>query len=228
MTPISTPAVPPVQARAPQQGKPAAPARPSPVQSREVAQVRAVETPRGEAPPEEQEPSAAEEELPAEPPKPPKPAGPSLLRRTLGWMFARPKKRTAAADRTRSIHASWRRSALYCYGLIVAATLAGQLYSANPLGVYVKVQHVDLPVSTLVLVRNDSRFPWKHVRIRLNGIYTATREEIEPGESVPLDLDKAFAITDGNGRVLRRPAKNLAIESFALDCNRGHYETELR
>ena len=45
---------------------------------------------------------------------------------------------------------------------------------------------------------------------------------------MPLDLDKAFAITDGAGRVLRRPAKNLAIESFSLACDRGHYETELR
>jgi hypothetical protein len=180
---------------------------------------------RSEVPPDEEQLTPPEEE-PIE--EPPKPKGPSLLRRVLLWIFARPKKRPAAVDRTRSVHASWRRSALYCYGLIVAATLAGQLYSANPLGVYVKVQRVDLPVSTLVLVRNDSRFPWKHVRISLNGIYKHAHERIDPGESVPLDLDKAFAITDGAGRVLRRPAKNLAIEFFALDCDRGHYETELR
>ena len=133
-----------------------------------------------------------------------------------------------AAGRTRTPHGRWRTYALGCYGLIVASTLVGQLYSSNPLGVYVKVQRVDLPVSTLVLVRNDSRLPWTHVRIRLNGIYAHRRDEIAAGESVPLDLDKAFAITDGAGKVLRRPARNLTIESFTLDCDSGHYETELR
>ena len=224
MTPISAPSVPPVHARA-AHAKTPAPARTNQAASRDVGHAPADDLPPGEAPPHQEQPAPQEEERVEEPPKP---KGPSRTRRVLLWMFAGPKKRSAAANRTRTPHASWRRSALYCYGLIVAATLAGQLYSANPLGVYVKIQRVDLPVSTLVLVRNDSRFPWKHVRIRLNGVYTHTHEQIGPGESVPLDLDKAFAITDGAGRVLRRPAKNLAIESFSLACDRGHYETELR
>jgi hypothetical protein len=110
----------------------------------------------------------------------------------------------------------------------VAATLAGQLYTSNPLGVYVKVQHVDLPVSTLIFVRNESRFAWKHARITVNGIYSHSRDEIGAGESLPLDLDKAFAVHDGSGKVLRRPPKNLPLQSLALDCDRGHYETELK
>jgi hypothetical protein len=219
MTPISTPATRPAP-----RAKAGAAARAK--ASHDTPHAPAVEAELAEGP-SDQEPSAPAQERTEEPPRP---KNPSLLRRMLLWFFAPPKKRAgvAAPVRTRTPHASWRRSALYCYALIVAATLAGQLYSANPLGVYVKVQRVDLPVSTLVLVRNDSRFPWKHVRIRLNGLYTHKRDEIFPGESVPLDLDKAFAITDGAGRVLRRPAKNLPVESFSLDCDRGHYETELR
>lgn len=156
------------------------------------------------------------------------PRGPSLLKRLLLWVFARPPKRADIANRTRTPHGRWRGYALGCYGLIVAATLAGQLYSSNPLSVYVKLQRVDLPRSTLVFVRNDSSRPWKHVRIRLNGIYTHRRDEIGPGDNVPLDVDKMFAITDGMGKVLRRPAKDMSIESFTLDCDSGHYETELR
>ena len=110
----------------------------------------------------------------------------------------------------------------------MAATLAGQLYTTNPLGVYVKVQHVDIPVSTLIFVRNDSRLNWKHARITVNGIYSHSRDEIAAGESLPLDLDKAFAVHDGSGKVLRRPPRNLPLQSLALDCDRGHYETELK
>jgi hypothetical protein len=110
----------------------------------------------------------------------------------------------------------------------MAATLGGQLYSSNPLGVYVKVQHVELPVSTLIFVRNDSSFAWKNARIVVNGIYSHSREEIAAGESLPLDLDKAFAVKDGSGKILRRPPKNLPLQSLALACDRGRYETELK
>jgi hypothetical protein len=130
--------------------------------------------------------------------------------------------------RARPEHSRWRAYALGCYGLIVAATLAGQLYSVNPLGVYVKVQHVELPVSTLIFVRNDSALPWKHTRIVVNGIYSHRREEVAAGESLPLDLDKAFAVTDASGRTLRRPPKNLQLQSLAIDCDRGRYEMELK
>ena len=184
----------------------------------------------------------ATERPPPKPAAPPQPKRPSALARGLSAaagalvrgtfrVFGHVKTRgaTAAADfRARPEHSRWRAYALGCYGLIVAATLAGQLYSANPLGVYVKVQHVDIPVSTLIFVRNDSRLPWKHARIVVNGIYSHARDEIAAGESLPLDLDRAFAVHDGTGKILRRPPKNLPLQSLALDCDRGHYETELK
>ena len=154
----------------------------------------------------------------------------ALIRAT-SWIFGQVASRSgnALADfRARPEHSRWRAYALGCYGLIVAATLAGQLYSSNPLGVYVKVQHVELPVSTLIFVRNDSSFAWKHARIVVNGIYSHSRDEIAAGESLPLDLDKAFAVKDGSGKILRRPPKNLLLQSLALDCDRGRYETELK
>ena len=221
MTPMPVPAVPTPHARTP------APTRGGAAAGRH-------EQPRGAAAVDFQveTPSVEQDVTPTEvvPIAPAVPRGPSLLKRALLWIFGRPKKRVSvtAPNRTRTPHARWRGYALGCYGLIVSATLLGQLYSSNPLGVYAKVQRVDLPKSTLVFVRNDSRFPWKHVRIRLNGIYTHTRDEIGPGDNVPLDVDKMFAITDGAGRVLRRPAKDLPIESLTVDCDRGHYETELR
>jgi hypothetical protein len=172
---------------------------------------------------------------PAEPPAPRRPSalsrGLSATSRALVRVFGRVKTRgaTAVGDfRARPEHSRWRAYALGCYGLIVAATLAGQLYSSNPLGVYVKVQHVEIPVSTLIFVRNDSRFAWKRARIVVNGIYSHSREEIAAGESLPLDLDKAFAVHDGSGKVLRRPPKNLPLQSLALHCERGDYETELK
>jgi hypothetical protein len=222
MTPISVPAVPAANARTP-----------APASARGAP--KRTEHPRA-APVDEQldAPEDFEDPYPTEvapPEEPPAPRGPSLFTRVLLWVFARPKKWAADASeahRTSTAHARWRRYSIGCYALIVAVTLAGQLYSANPLGVYVKVQRVDIPRSTLILVRNDSRSAWRHVRIRLNGIFAHFRDEVAAGESVPLDLDKAFAITDGTGRVLRRPPKDLPIESLTLDCDSGHYETELK
>jgi hypothetical protein len=224
MTPMSVPAVPPAHSRS----AGSAPARGTAAQGRRNEQKRA----EAEAEQHGDTSAAADLESPTEvapAEKPAAPRGPSLLKRLLLWAFAsRPTKRADIANRTRTAHARWRGYALGCYGLIVAATLAGQLYSSNPLGVYVKLQRVDLPRSTLVFVRNDSSRPWKHVRIRLNGIYTYHRDEIGAGDNVPLDVDKMFAITDGMGKVLRRPTKDMPIESLTLDCDSGHYETELR
>jgi len=223
MTPASTAAASPAQARrAPSAPKGNAAARATPDPARGQAPQIATPDAHPETPPDDE--SVTPEEIQRS--EPPRPKRPSILRRFFLWIVGQPKK--VAAGRTRTPHGRWRTYALGCYGLIVASTLVGQLYSSNPLGVYVKVQRVVLPVSTLVLVRNDSRLPWTHVRIRLNGIYANRRDEIAAGESVPLDLDKAFAITDGAGKVLRRPARNLTIESFTLDCDSGHYETELR
>ena len=156
-----------------------------------------------------QTPSTPSEPARPRPSEPPAPRRPSALSRGLAALagglvriFGRVRTHgaTAMGDfRARPEHSRWRAYALGCYGLIVAATLAGQLYSSNPLGVYVKVQHVELPVSTLIFVRNDSRFAWKRARIVVNGIYSLTREEIAAGESLPLDLDKALAVHDGSG-----------------------------
>ncbi|HYR20107.1 MAG TPA: hypothetical protein VEQ15_11485 [Myxococcales bacterium] len=187
-------------------------------------------------------PAASSEPARARPAGPPEPKRPSVLARGLSaaagalvrgssTLFGQVRTRgaTAVGDfRARPEHSRWRAYALGCYGLIVAATLTGQLYSSNPLGVYVKVQHVELPVSTLIFVRNDSSFAWKHARIVVNGIYSHSRDEIAAGESLPLDLDKAFAVKDGSGKILRRPPKNLLLQSLALDCDRGRYETELK
>ena len=203
-----------------------APAAPRPAQA------------RGE-PPRAPTPAESPRNRPAAPPGLKRPsalarglsAAAGALVRGSSSLFGQVKTRgaTAVGDfRARPEHSRWRAYALGCYGLIVAATLAGQLYSSNPLGVYVKVQHVDIPVSTLIFVRNDSRFPWKHARIVVNGIYSHTRDQIEAGENVPLDLDRAFAVHDGSGKVLRRPPKNLPLQTLALDCDRGHYETELK
>jgi hypothetical protein len=222
MTPISVPPAAPAHARTP---APASARGTPPPKRNEQPRGAAAEEPQVDVPAEGDDASTTEVAVPEQPAAP---RGPSLFNRLLLWIVARPKKRRTGPDRTETSHGRWRRYSLGCYGLIVAVTLAGQLYSPNPLGVYVKVQRVDLPKSTLVLVRNDSRSPWKHVRIRLNGIYTHTRDEIGAGDSVPLDVDKMFAITDGMGRVLRRPAKDLPIESLTLDCDSGHYETELK
>jgi hypothetical protein len=164
--------------------------------------------------------------------------GPGALARVLAFsagalvrVFGGIKTRGEAAVgdfRARPEHSRWRAYALGCYGLVLAGTLAAQLYTSNPLGVYVKVQHVDIPLSTLIFVRNDSRHPWRNARIRLNGIYTHHREQIAPGENLPLDVEKAFAVKDIAGKILRRAPKNLPLQSLALDCDRGHYETELK
>ena len=211
--------------------------RPAPVASAPTPAPRQAQA-RSE-PPRAPTPAETPRSRPAAPPGPKRPsalsrglsAAAGALVRGSSSLFGQVKTRgaTAVGDfRARPEHSRWRAYALGCYGLIVAATLAGQLYSANPLGVYVKVQHVDIPVSTLIFVRNDSRFPWRHARIVVNGIYSHTRDEIGAGENLPLDLDKAFAVHDGSGKVLRRPPKNMSPQSLALDCDRGHYETELK
>src|SRR2546426_3882770 len=96
---------------------------------------------------------------------------------------------TAWADfRARPEHSRWRAYALGSYGLIVAATLAGQLYTDNVLGAYVRVQRVDLPAMTQIFVRNDSGKPWRSVRLTLNGIYEYRTEEVGPGGHVMLTV----------------------------------------
>src|SRR5438309_7183031 len=90
-----------------------------------------------------------------------------------GKIFGEARKRGggAVADfRARPEHSRWRAYALGSYGLIVAATFAGQLYSDNSIKAYVRVQTVDLPAATTVFVRNDSKNAWHNVKLTLNGI----------------------------------------------------------
>jgi hypothetical protein len=223
MSPVSAAAGPAARATPPPMPAPRpAQARPEPARTPPPAIAEPPPRARPAAPPAPKRPSALARGLSAT-------AG-ALVRGTLA-LFGQVKTRgaTAMGDfRARPEHSRWRAYALGCYGLIVAATLAGQLYSSNPLGVYVKVQRVDIPVSTLIFVRNDSALPWTHARIVVNGIYSHTRDQIAAGENVPLDLDRAFAVHDGSGKVLRRPPKNMSPQTLSLDCDRGHYETELK
>src|SRR5207245_11147582 len=90
-------------------------------------------------------------------------ASAGLLVQLTSKLFGEVQKRggAAVADfRARPEHARWRAYALGSYGFLVAGTLAAQLYTTNPIEAYVKVQPVDLPNSTMVFVRNDSRKEW--------------------------------------------------------------------
>ena len=132
---------------------------------------------------------------------------------------------TAWADfRARPEHSRWRAYALGSYGLIVAATLAGQLYTDNVLGAYVRVQRVDLPAMTQIFVRNDSGKPWRSVRLTLNGIYEYRTEEVGPGGHVMLTVNK-FAIRDQIGKPTYAP-RNLEPKTLLVDTLAGRYEAE--
>jgi len=134
---------------------------------------------------------------------------------------------SALADfRARPEHARWRAYALLCYGAIVAATLAGQLYTDNVLSAYVRVQRVELPAMTQIFVRNDSSKPWRDVRIILNGIYQYRTEEVAAGGHVMLPVNK-FAIRDQVGKPSYAP-RNVEPKFLLVDTAAGRYEAELR
>ena len=127
----------------------------------------------------------------------------------------------ALADfRARPEHSRWRAYALGSYGLIVAATLVGQLYTDNVLGAYVRVQRVEVPAMTQIFVRNDSPKSWHNVRLTLNGIYEFRTEEVGPGGHVMLPVNK-FAIRDQGGRATYAPRSiaRRAITSALLIAN---------
>ncbi len=128
--------------------------------------------------------------------------------------------------RARPEHSRWRAYALGLYGLIVAATLAAQLYSDNSLRAYVRVQPVELPALTQIFVRNDSRHSWEAVRLTLNGIYTYEQAEVRPGGFILLPVNR-FAVYDQLGKPAFAP-KNVAPKTLAIDTSDQHYETELR
>lgn len=129
--------------------------------------------------------------------------------------------------RARPEHSRWRAYALLMYGLIVAATLVGQLYTDNVLSAYIRVQRVDLPSITQIFVRNDSDKSWRDVKIVLNGIYDYRAEELAPGGHLMLQINK-FAIRDPVGKALRYAPKTLAPQTLMVATAGGRYETEFR
>jgi hypothetical protein len=134
---------------------------------------------------------------------------------------------SAIADfRARPEHSRWRAYALGSYGLVVAATLGGQLYTDNVLGAYVRVQRVDVPAMTQIFVRNDSARPWRDVRLTLNGIYEYRTEQVVPGGHVMLPVNK-FAIPAQGGRPTYAP-RNIDPKSLLVDTLAGRYEMEFR
>jgi hypothetical protein len=152
------------------------------------------------------------------------------LVRSTSRLFGEIKTRSESAYgdfQARPEHARWRAYALGSYGLIVLATLLAQLYSANPMGVYVKAQHVDIPASTIIFVRNDSSHPWHNAKVTLNGVYNFDRPEVAPGASLRLNVDQFTFLDAVTGKPAHAP-KTLEPQSLALDCDRGHFETELK
>jgi hypothetical protein len=134
---------------------------------------------------------------------------------------------SALADfRARPEHSRWRAYALLSYGLIVAATLTGQLYTDNVLSAYVRVQRVDLPAMTQIFVRNDSSKSWHDVKIVLNGIYQYRTEQVVPGGHVMLPVNK-FAIRDQLGKATFAP-RGIAPRTLLVDTAAGRYEAEFR
>lgn len=134
--------------------------------------------------------------------------------------------RQRAGDfRARPEHSRWRAYALGLYALIVAATLAGQLYTDNAIRAYVRVQPVELPAMTQIFVRNDSKIVWHNVRLTLNGIYAYDQSELKPGQHILLPVNK-FAVYDQVGRPTFAP-KNIAPKVLSIDEGEQHYETEL-
>jgi hypothetical protein len=135
---------------------------------------------------------------------------------------------SAIADfRARPEHSRWRAYALGCYGAIVAATLAGQLYTDNVLSAYVRVQRVDLPAMTQIFVRNDSGKSWRNVRLMLNGIYEYRADEVGPGGHVMLTVNK-FAIRDAQGGKPTYAPRNIELKTLLVDTAAGRYQTEFR
>lgn len=128
--------------------------------------------------------------------------------------------------RARPEHSRWRAYALGSYGAIVAATLAGQLYTDNVLNAYVRVQRVELPAMTQIFVRNDSGSSWRDVRLTLNGIYEYRADEVAAGGHVMLTVNK-FAIRDPQGKATWAP-RNLEPKTLLVDTAGGRYETEFR
>lgn len=140
--------------------------------------------------------------------------------------IARRRGAAAVEDfQRRPEHVRYRAYALGAYGLLVAATLAAQLYRENPLGAYVRVKRVDIPETTEVFVRNDSGRPWTRVRLQLNGLYGYEREALRPGGYVQLKAE-AFSAVGADGKPSRAP-RGMRIDKVTVETDQGHTDVEL-
>lgn len=143
-------------------------------------------------------------------------------------LYAKTRQRGGAAyeDFTgRPEHVRYRAYGFGVYGLIAVATLLSQLYTKNPLGSYVRIEHVDMPETVQVFVRNDSGRPWSHVRLQLNGIYAYQRERVLAHDYIQIKVD-AFALFDHAGK-MQKPPRNVHIDSLTIDADQGHTDVEL-
>jgi len=156
-------------------------------------------------------------------------AATGALVRLTGKLFGEVQKRagTSVADfRARPEHSRWRAYALGSYGAIVGATFLGQLYTDNALRAYVRVQPVELPALTQIFVRNDSKKPWKSVKLTLNGIYSFEQSEVAQGAFILLPVNR-FAVFDPLGRPTYAP-RTIVPRQLSIVTSDQHFETELK
>ncbi len=148
----------------------------------------------------------------------------SVTARVFGELHSRSS--TAFGDfRARPEHARYRAYAFGSYGLVLVATLISQLYTADPLHAYVRVQAVALPALTQIFVRNDSLHEWKRVKLTLNGIYGFEKNSLKPGEHVLLPINR-FALFEASGKVTFAP-KTAPPQQLHIECDRGQVDEDL-
>jgi hypothetical protein len=123
-------------------------------------------------------------------------------------------------------HSRWRAYALGSYGLVAVATLLFQFYDPNPLGAVVRVQPVEIPRSTVILVTNNSRKPWKDVTLTLNGVFVYQQDLLPSGRSLRPEVDK-FRVVDAAGLPSFAPG-TLEPRSLHIECNRGSFDAEFK
>jgi hypothetical protein len=145
---------------------------------------------------------------------------------SFGVLQARQQGGKALSDFSqRPEHTRWRAYAFGSYALLCAATFGVQLWEPNSLNAYVRVQPVALPESTIIFVRNDSRKPWKELKLTLNGIYSYESNGLSPGSHVQLPVNR-FSVSDPSGKTTYAP-KDAQLRTLSIDCDRGHFEQEL-
>jgi hypothetical protein len=146
-----------------------------------------------------------------------------------GKLYGQARERGGAAVagfQARPEHSRWRAYAMGSYGVLVAATLAAQLYTENKLGAVVRVQRVEMPTLTQIFVRNDSDETWRGVKITLNGIYSYETLQVLPGGHVLLPVDR-FALFDNKGHATY-PPKNVEPQTITIETRDGRWDTDFR